>query len=228
MKKIKNVISVFIVTNCILFGFIESADAQITTPRFEFGIRYMPTFTAMDFKTYDGGVVQASATMSNGFGVMMAFNLSSHVGLQGEINYYEANQSYVDRSINYEVKIQYLNVPLLLSLNTDKSMPVNLNFVAGPQFGFNVGSSVNSSGSEGSDTLNIVAAVKPADIGFAYGAGLEFALNSGHSIRLDVGYRGFYGLVDMNSTSTGSDSYNIIVSTSRKTNGGYLGLTFLF
>jgi hypothetical protein len=194
----------------------------------EFGIRYMPTFTSLDLKTFNGDVIKGSATMQHGFGIVLAINTSKHVGLQGEINYYQVSQSYKDMNLDREVNIHYINIPLLLSLNTNKAGRVNLNFVAGPQFGINVGSNMKVTGNENAETIHAVVAVKKGDVGFAYGAGFEFALNANHTSRLDLGYRGFYGLVDMNGTNTGTDTYNVIVKASRKTYGAYIGFTFLF
>ena len=193
----------------------------------EFGIRYMPTFTSLDIRSYNGETIKGSATLQHGFGVTMGINASKHVGVEAELNYYKAYQKYTDASIDREVSIHYINIPVLLSLNTDKTSPVNVNFVIGPQFGINVGSSLKTSGSGNTGTLNAVVAAKRGDVGLAYGVGLEFALNSDHTCRLDLGYRGFYGLVDMDS-STGSDSYNVIVKASRKTQGLYVGLAFPF
>jgi hypothetical protein len=188
----------------------------------------MPTFAKLDLKTYDGGTSVGSAKINHGFGIMLAYNLGKNVGLQGEINYYALNQKYVDRSLNREVEVKYLNIPLMLSFNTNKTMPINFNVVVGPQFGLNIGSSVSDNGVISSDTLQAVVAVKTGDVGFAYGAGFEFAANKAHTIRFDVGYRGYYGLVDMDGTKTGTDNYNVILKTSRKTYGGYIGFTFLF
>lgn len=206
----------------------ENAPAASDLKRGEFGVRYMPTFSALDLKTYNGDVIKGSATVSHGFGIMAAFNMSNHVGVQAEINYYKVSQEYADRNINREVTIRYINIPLMLSLNTSKSAPVNLNFVAGPQFGFSTGSSINKTDGESTDTLQVVLAVKKGDVGLAFGAGLEFALNSAHTTRLDFGYRGFYGLVDMDGNTTGEDTYNVLVKTARKTNAIYLGFTLLF
>ncbi len=193
---------------------------------FELGFHYMPTFYNMDFRTSDGGIIEGSVSMSHGFGAMMAFNLSQHIGFQGEIDYYKASQSYKDLDVNQNVEIKYIDIPMLLSLNTNKTARVNLNAVVGPQFGINVGSSLSSSGSNGTTTATI--ALKKGDVGAAFGAGLEFALNQAHSVRLDLGYRGFYGLVSMNADKTSSDTYNVMVDAKRKNNAAYVRFTFLF
>jgi len=194
----------------------------------EIGIRYMPTFSSIDLRTYSGDVVKGSAKLSNGFGVMLALNLGRHIGLQAEADYYQITQTYADRSISREVDINYIDVPILLSFNTDKSKWVNLNVVVGPQFGINAGSNIKTTGNENADTLRAVVALKQGDVGLAYGAGLEFALNPDHTFRLDLGYRGFYGLVDMQSTTTDAGTYNVVVKASRNGNAAYVGLTILF
>ena len=194
----------------------------------ELGVRYMPTFTQLTFNTSNGETVKGTATVSNGYGVLLGINFSKNIGIVGEVNYNEIMQKYKDMSLEREVDIQYLNIPVMLSINTDKTLPVNLNLVAGPQFGLNVGSSVKGSSSENTDTVHAVLALKQGDIGLAYGAGLEFALNKMHTIRLDLGFRGMYGFVDMSTTPAGNNTYNILVKGSRKTYAGYGGITFCF
>lgn len=198
--------------------------------RGELGIRYMPTFSSLSLRTYNGEVIQGDLTMSHGYGAMLGVNLSRHIGLQAEVNYLEVTQKYKDRNLDRQVDVSYLNVPVLLSLNTDKSRMVNLNFVAGPQFGFNVGSSIKTYGTEETGGVNAVVGASGTDVGLAYGTGLEFALNRMHTFRLDLGYRGFYGLIDGNAdqTSSNPDTYNVIVRGSRKTHAAYLGLTLCF
>jgi opacity protein-like surface antigen len=197
--------------------------------RGEFGVRYMPTFSSFALRTYNGEVVQGDLTLSHGYGVMLGANLSKNVGIQAEVNYLEITQKYKDRNLNRQVDVAYLNVPVLLSVNTDKRRIVNLNFVAGPQFGFNVGSSIKTTGSENTETVRAVVGASGTDIGLAYGTGLEIALNRMHTLRLDLGYRGFYGLVDGNADQTSNpDTYNVIVKASRKSHAAYLGLTACF
>jgi len=196
--------------------------------RVEFGFRYMPTFTSIDFQTYNDNVIQGSASINHGFGIMLGFNLNKHLGIQAEVDYYQVSQSYRDVDLSNEVNIRYLNVPVLLSLNTNKEKRINLNVVAGPQFGINAGATIKSSGPQNPENLQAVVALKKGDIGFAYGAGLEFAINNNHTLRLDLGYRGFYGLVDINADKTDVNTYNVIAKASRKSNAAYAGLTFLF
>ena len=196
----------------------------------EFGVRYMPTFSSLRLRTYNGDVVQGDLTMSQGFGIMLAGNFSKNIGIQAEVSYLDVSQKYKDQNLNRQVNVSYLNIPVMLSLNTDKTRMLNLNFVAGPQFGVNLGSSIKTTGNENAGTLNAVVGAKGTDIGAAYGAGLEIALSENHCVRLDLGYRGFYGLVDgkANQSSYNPDTYNVYVRGSRFSHAAYLGLTFCF
>lgn len=194
--------------------------------RGEFGLRFMPTFTSLNFNTSEGGTVQGAATISYGYGVMLGANFSKNFGIVAEVNYLGISQKYKDQNLDREVNINYVNIPVMLSFNTDKTRPVNLNLVVGPQFGLNVGSSMSGTDNGNSSTVQATLAVKQGDVGIAYGGGLEFALNRMHTIRLDLGFRGMYGLVDISGGSTGPDTYNVLVNASRKSYGGYAGLTF--
>lgn len=196
----------------------------------EFGARFMPTFSSFDMQTSSGGTVKGEVTLGYGVGALLGINFTNHVGIQGEVIYNSLSQKYKDQDLERKINIRYINLPILLSLNTGKSRPVNLNFVLGAQFGYNVGSNVSGSGSGGTDTLTAVLAVKKSDMGFAYGAGLEFALNTTRTIRLDLGFRGVYGFVNIDKPSQTSDqnSYYILENANVDTKSGYIGLTFLF
>lgn len=198
--------------------------------RGELGIRYMPTFASLALRNYNGDVIQGELTMNQGFGFMLGVNLSKNVGLQAEISYLDISQKFKDKNLNRQVNVSYLNIPVLLSLNTDKTRIVNLNFVAGPQFGVNLGSSINTTGDEDTETVRATIGAKGRDVGVAYGTGLEIALNRMHTARLDFGYRGFYGLVDgaASQSSKNPDTYNVLVKASRQTHAGYVGLTLCF
>ena len=196
----------------------------------ELGFRFLPTFTSLEFQTVDEGTVKGEVIMGYGFSGLLAWNFTEHAGIQGEIIYNSLTQKYRDRELERRIDISYINFPLLLSLNTDKSRPVNLNFVVGPQIGYNIGSRVETSGGSEADTIQAVLAVRKGDFGFAYGAGLDIKLNEEGNFRLDLGYRGVYGLVNINDNSgtRTTDSYYILEKSRLKTNSMYIGFTFLW
>jgi hypothetical protein len=196
----------------------------------EFGIRYMPTFSSFDIKSSSGGVIKGEVTMGFGFGAFLGFNFTEHVGVQGEIIYTSLSQKYKDDFNSGTLKLRYINIPLLLSFNTGKTNAVNLNFVAGPQLGLSVGSSINSSSNDGTTTSAAVLAIKKGDLGFAYGAGVDFGINNARTTRLGLGYRGVLGIVDISdkNRSLTNDSYYVLDRTHLKTNAAYIGISFLF
>jgi hypothetical protein len=129
-----------------------------------------------------------------------------------------------------KIDLKYVNVPLLLSLNTDKSKLVNLNVVVGPQFGINVGSSITTSGQYSSNNKQPVLSVRKNDVGIAYGAGLDFGLNAARTIRLGVGYRAVMGLLDVsnNNQTLTTDSYYVLDRSHIKSHSAHAGLSIMF
>lgn len=218
---------------CISLGITaqESSNDSPDIPRVEFGFRFMPTVSAFKTQTSDGGTVQGQATFGYGIGGVLGINFTNHVGIQGEIIYNSLSQKYKDAEMERTIHVSYVNIPLLMSFNTGKSKPVNLNFVAGPQIAYNVGSRLETSGGNGTDTTQATLLLRKGDIGFAYGAGLEFCLNEKRTIRLDIGFRGVYGFLKMaeEPEQTGTSSrYNVMGDNTVKTYSAYTGISFLF
>jgi hypothetical protein len=198
-------------------------------PRVILGVRYMPTFTSLNYHKTDEGVIETTFVLGYGIGGLLGFNITDNVGLQGEVIYSSLAQKYKSSSTDIEHKVQlsYVNVPLLLVFNTGYSHPVNLNICVGPQIGINTGSKIETNGTNQGDTLHAVLAVKPADLGIAYGAGLDFGPPN---FKISVGFRGVYGLLDIsdNNTSLKTDQYYILDRAHVKTYSGYIGVTFGF
>lgn len=198
----------------------------------EFGIRYMPTFSVLRLTNPSGGTIKGEFVMGHGFGAFIGAN-SEHVGVQLEAIYTSSGQRFEDNGRETKVSVNYLSVPLLLTLNTNKSKPVNFNIAFGPQVGFNAGASVTTSGTSNEvngTVVEPVIAVKKSDFGFAYGAGLEFALNEPRTVRLNFGFRGVYGLIDIrdNSQTVATNQYVVLDRTNTQAYAGYLGLSFMF
>lgn len=198
--------------------------------RVEFGIKFMPTISTFDLQTSSGGTIKGEATLGYGAGASLGFNFTKHVGMQIEVIYNSLSQKYKDAELDREINVRYVNIPFLFSLNTNKIRPVNLSLVAGPQIGFNVGSSIKGGSSSTSDTLTAVLATKKSDVGFAYGIGLEFMLNEARNMRLDIGFRGVYGFANISETKpiTSENAYYILDRATVRTKSGYIGITFLF
>lgn len=227
MKNSKNKIIMILSVAALLLVSTLKTEAQ---KKAEFGVRLMPTFSSFDMKTSTGGTVKGKVTLGFGFGAFLGFSLTNHVAIQGEFIYSSTSQTIKENAVEHKIGLKYVNVPLLLSLNTGKSKMVNFNVVAGPQLGFNAGSSIHTSGSDGVNTSTAVLSVKKGDLGLAYGAGLDFGLNTAKTFRLGVGFRGVIGLIDIsdNSKTTATNSYYILDRTHIVSNSAYIGASILF
>ena len=86
----------------------------------EFGVRFMPTISSLDVQSSSGGQISGDATVGFGAGIFLGFNFSDNFGLQGEAIYSTLNQKYTEDDVEKEIKLEYINIPLLLSFNTGK------------------------------------------------------------------------------------------------------------
>lgn len=226
MKNSKLKIIIYTSVAALLFVTASKVNAQ----KAEFGMRFMPTISSFDIQSSSGGKVEAEATLGYGVGALLGFNFSDHIGVQGEVIYSSLNQKYTEQDVETKINLKYINIPLLLSFNTNKSGPVNLNLVGGPQIGISVGSDVFTTGGDGTNDSKALVSVKKGDLGLAYGAGVDFALSPSGLFRLGLGFRGVYGLLDIsdNNSSTTTDSYYVLDRTHMKTYSLYTGLSLLF
>jgi hypothetical protein len=218
--------TVFTATCCLSICFLS---IQLTAQKAEFGIRFMPTITSFDIQSEDGGKISGEATVGFGAGVILGFNFTDHLGIQGEVIYNTLTQQYREQDFDRRIKLKYVNIPMLLSYNTGKTNAVNLNIVAGPQLGLSVGSELFTEDGDDPDDLAVLS-VKKGDLGVAYGAGLDFGLSSSGAVRLGLGFRGVFGLFDISddSNSTSTNNYYVLDRTHLKTYSAYAGLSILF
>jgi opacity protein-like surface antigen len=218
MKKLHWIVGIFLL--CAPLCTIKAQGLYI-------GARLLPIFSKFDVSQPNGNTFKTSAVVTFGGGGLIGYNFTNHFALQGEVLYSPLAQKYNDElNQSHTVHLDYLNIPLLAVFNTGVDKPVNLNVAIGPQLGINVGSRVDVGSSGDVDTITGVLKVKPADIGFAYGIGLDFG-GAGH-LTFDVGYRGVVGLVDIsnNSNTLETGQYYILQKSHVSTYAGYVGVKF--
>lgn len=223
MKKLRNTFGARIA----LFALLCIGTFQAIGQNFELGLRFMPTFNSFEITTPGEGRLKTDLSAGFGIGGILGVNVWDHVGIQGEVIYSSISQKYKEFDNERKINLKYLNIPILLSLNTGKTKAVNLNLVAGPQIGISVGSSLSGTGS---DSTRAVLSVKKGDLGFAYGAGVDFGINRLRRVRFSLGFRGVFGLFDIsdNSRNITTDSYYLLDRTHIQSYAGYAGLSFLF
>ena len=185
MNKLKNKITKSISIGALILVFVFNANAQ----DFEIGARFMPTFSSFGLKNSSGGTVSGNVVLGLGIGGFLGYNFSKHFGVQGEIIYSSLAQKYTEIDVERQINLGYINIPLLLSYNTGKNETINFNAVFGPQIGISTGSNLKVNNT-GPTVKNAKMTVKAGDLGLAYGAGVDFGVNSAKTIRIGVGFRG--------------------------------------
>jgi len=225
MKISKNKIISGLSVAALVFIFVFQVKAQ----NFEIGLRFMPTFFSIEMKNSSGGNVTGEGVVGFGIGGFFGYNFSEHFGVQGEIIYSTIGQKYEELDVVRQVNLAYINIPLLFSYNTGKTEPVNFNIVLGPQIGINAGTNLKINNT-GPTVKEAKLTVMASDLGIAYGAGVDFGLNSAKTIRLGAGFRGVYGLIDIsdNSQTLVTNQYFILDKTKIITYSAYVGLSWLF
>lgn len=194
------------------------------------GINFMPTVSQFNVQTIDNGTAKAKMVLGYGFGLNSGYNFNEHVALQLEAIYSTLSQKYTDRNLERTIDLSYVHFPLTFRYNTDITRPVNFHVNLGPQVGINVGSKIRGEDGRGTDTVEAILAVKPADVGVAYGAGFNFGLGPNANPKINLGFRGVHGILDIseNSQTQTTDQYYILDRSRVRTYAGVIGLTYLF
>lgn len=195
------------------------------------GGRVLATVTDIDFnKTSDGSTIQTEIIWGYGVGGYVGYNFNPHLALQGEVLYQSLAQRVKYSNTDARLNLRYLNIPLLLVLNTDIRKPVNLNVCVGPQIGIRLGAEIDEEQGSGSapDTVQAAIAVKPGDLGIAYGAGLDFGLSD--AVKLGIGFRGVMGIIDIDENAQNQTTNNLYIldRSKLKTYSGYIDLRVSF
>jgi len=196
---------------------------------FHIGAVGQATFTDIKLNG-DNGELTTEYVVGYGAGGFIGYFFNPHVELRAEALYSSLAQRVIINETKRDLNLSYINFPLLLGLHSGYNKSVSINIVAGPQIGINTGSSLDGEGSEGVDTVQATVKVKPADIGFAYGAGLDFGFGPEKLVHLNVGFRGVAGIVDISdeSNNTTTNNYYILDRSKLRTYSGYAGLSLKF
>ena len=110
MKNLKEKITLFIFVAVLLVVSAIKVDAQ----KGEFGLRFMPTVSALDFNTSSGGTVKGEAKLGYGFGAFLGFNFSDHFGIQGEVIYNSTSQKYKELDAERKITLKYFNMSIFI------------------------------------------------------------------------------------------------------------------
>ncbi len=144
-----------------------------------FGIKAGVNFANQSYEDSNFSLSPNGRTGFHG-GVYLTGMLTDNFGIQPEI-YYSMQGSEINiLSTNTKVNVDYLSVPVLLRYNITDFF----NLHVGPQFGFVMKAETKT----GNTTADFKDDIKSADIGGAFGAGVDlpFGLNGG--VRYVLGF----------------------------------------
>jgi opacity protein-like surface antigen len=228
----KSIVMCFFVV-VLLFFSAAKADAQkadqSSITKVGVGARFQSIFAVFRMQNSRGEKTGGQAVVGYGGGTFMNYNFTKNIGIQVEMNYSSFSRKYSESDITRTVNLRYIEIPLLVSFNSNKNKIVNLNFVVGPQIGINAGSRIYTTGGEGAVIPNPILNVRDGNLGLAYGFGVDFGLNHKRTLRLGFGGRGVVGLVNIsnNGAALNPGTYYILGKTQLHTYSAYIGFSFL-
>lgn len=109
------------------------------------------------------------------FGVNGGYNFSRHMGIGTEVTYATIKQRYVDNTVSYSQKFNYLKVPVLFTYNTNPERTLMFTAKAGPQLGILLNSRITGA-SDPALNGNAKARYEKLTFGAMAGAGVRIRL----------------------------------------------------
>lgn len=226
--------SLLIIAVCIALSTTAQTYDPLLQPlqKHEISICYNSIYTVWNTKTPDD--MKQYGEPKPGFGISFLFSkiMNRYINIQTGIMYHEMSYGLpIEKHKDYQLHLTNLQIPLLAVFNTDKFCCINYSIFVGPQFTYNLSSSYipPESALALRDTTHVILSVSPGDIGIAYGAGGDIAINKAKTMRIDIGYRGSLGFTDRSGNLEEANQVNIIPQrTTINTFGGYLGFKMIF
>jgi hypothetical protein len=192
--------TIFVVAAMLALPGAQSATAQVAA-----GLRpSVGVLAGVNVATISGSDV-ANASNRTGFigGLYATFHIANGFGIEPEALY--SMQGAKDSQDNLTVKLDYVQVPVLLRYDFQTKAPAHPFVMVGPSFGVKVGCKANS-GSLTASCATTLLSPKSFDIGGTAGAGVAFA--AGKST-LSIGARYTMGV---RKTFNDSDAKNRVWS----------------
>jgi len=163
-------------------------------------LRFGPT-VGINFATIGGKdanqlVNNLSSKTGLYIGGFMNYQFSDMFALQPEIAYSMKGATAADQGVNYTFTLNYIEVPVLLKFYIPIAGASNIkpSLYAGPDFAFNVASSVEGSANGQTQTLDQSSNTKGFDFGLVFGGGIGFNVGTGlldFSLRYTLGMTSF-------------------------------------
>jgi opacity protein-like surface antigen len=171
---------------CLMLCASGTAVAQEVSGGFKAGVNFANV-------TFDAEGADISFDRRTGFvgGLFVIWPANTRAALQIEALYSQKGAKMEEGGGSGEVELDYLEVPVLVRLSSDRSMPTSFNVFAGPSVGFRLRARAKSEFDGESEDEDISDDIERLDFGLAVGAGLELG-------RFIVDGRYTWGLVNIN------------------------------
>lgn len=198
------------------------------------GIRLIPQSAwILNQDDFDSDDFDFGVPFSFAFALGGGYMFSDVVGVETQMLYSPQGQKYIDSETSEEININnnYFKIPVLFRFRSEAEK-VGFLFNIGPEFGFLVGSSINSSGGDLppeflGDTRNLY---ENFEFSVALGLGTSISLSS--NLQLDLLINLNYGLSEIESTAGKEllfDYQNNGRASSNNAVAGFsVGLNYLF
>lgn len=133
-------------------------------------------------------------------GASAAFSLSGNLGVQTGVDYTEKGAALADSDFDEKLKIDYVEVPILLRYGIPVDGPVSPHVVAGTAVSFNIGCEFTEefegqSASFDCEDEGLEAA--SIDVGLMAGAGVSYAVSGPMAVTLEILYN--FGLTNVDA-----------------------------
>lgn len=153
----------------LLFGMISTATAQGLV---NFGIKGGLNITNITNVDYD-------TDPRNGFTIGASIDFSipaAPIGIETGAYYSQKGAKASDGGFTSNLKIDYIEVPVLAKINLGPPGPISPHLIAGPYAGFNINADAEVSDGSGSVSGDVSDDVEDIEFGGMAGLGLEFNL----------------------------------------------------
>lgn len=162
-----------------------SAAAQLKAQdqQFHFGFKFAPTLAWI--KPDTKGLDREGSKLGFSYGVVTEFRIQDNyafaTGLQvtyrgGKLSYRPDNNFGLDR-YNYEVNLQYIEIPLTLKMKTNEFNKIRYFGQFGFEPGFNIRAKAKSNQPGFDEEDNFKDYIKPLNLSMIIGAGLEYTIS---------------------------------------------------
>lgn len=205
---------------------MTSPDESTSQTGLHFGGKYFMQTLKIQSEAFDTRHLKINGSESSAYGLSMDLFIGNHFSIGAEFNYAKYQQSLADMdNRRTDIRLNYLEIPVLLGLHSDYGRTFSIFLEAGPQFSLNMGTSLRED--QGADSsYHAVLAVKPVRLGLAIGGGVEMDFGRKKGVHLGLGLRGVKGFTKIDDTlrGIGEKEYYILNNASLNTLSPFVSL----